>query len=49
MGEMVADAVLSVGVSAECLCDPTPTILAPTYRTADAIVNRYLKNLAPLA
>jgi len=47
MGEMVADAVLRVGVSAECLCDPTPTILAPTYRTAD--VNRYLKNLAPLA
>jgi gluconate 2-dehydrogenase alpha chain len=29
--------------------NPTPTILALTYRTADAIVNRYLKNPAPLA
>jgi len=29
--------------------NPTPTILALTYRTADAIVNRYLKNHAPLA
>jgi gluconate 2-dehydrogenase alpha chain len=29
--------------------NPTPTILALTYRTADAIVNRYLKNQAPLA
>jgi gluconate 2-dehydrogenase alpha chain len=29
--------------------NPTPTILAFTYRTADAIVNRYLKNPAPLA
>ncbi|HEY6386048.1 MAG TPA: GMC oxidoreductase [Candidatus Acidoferrum sp.] len=28
--------------------NPTPTILALTYRTADAIVNRYLKNPAPL-
>jgi gluconate 2-dehydrogenase alpha chain len=27
----------------------TPTILALTYRTADAIVDRYLKNPAPLA
>jgi gluconate 2-dehydrogenase alpha chain len=29
--------------------NPTPTILALTYRTADAIVNRYLKNPAALA
>lgn len=29
--------------------NPTPTILALTYRTADAIVNRYLKKPAPLA
>ena len=29
--------------------NPTPTILAITDRTADAIVNRYLKNHAPLA
>jgi gluconate 2-dehydrogenase alpha chain len=29
--------------------NPTPTILALTYRTADAIVNRYLKNPSPLA
>jgi gluconate 2-dehydrogenase alpha chain len=29
--------------------NPTPTILALTYRTADAIVNPYLKNPAPLA
>jgi gluconate 2-dehydrogenase alpha chain len=29
--------------------NPTPTILALAYRTADAIVNRYLKNPAPLA
>jgi gluconate 2-dehydrogenase alpha chain len=29
--------------------NPTPTILALTYRTADAVVNRYLKNPAPLA
>ncbi len=29
--------------------NPTPTILALTFRTADAIVNRYLKNPAPLA
>jgi len=29
--------------------NPTPTILALTYRTADAIVDRYLKNPAPLA
>jgi gluconate 2-dehydrogenase alpha chain len=29
--------------------NPTPTILALTYRTADAIVNRYLRNPAPLA
>jgi gluconate 2-dehydrogenase alpha chain len=28
---------------------PTPTILALTYRTADAVVNRYLKNPASLA
>jgi gluconate 2-dehydrogenase alpha chain len=28
---------------------PTLTLLALTYRTADAIVNRYLKNPAPLA
>jgi gluconate 2-dehydrogenase alpha chain len=29
--------------------NPTPTILALTYRTADAIVDRYLKNPGPLA
>jgi len=29
--------------------NPTPTILALTYRTADAIVNRYLKNAGALA
>jgi gluconate 2-dehydrogenase alpha chain len=29
--------------------NPTPTILAVTYRTADAIVNRYLKNPTALA
>lgn len=29
--------------------NPTPTILALTYRTADVIVNRYLKAPAPLA
>ena len=29
--------------------NPTPTILALTYRTADAIVNRYLKNSGALA
>jgi gluconate 2-dehydrogenase alpha chain len=29
--------------------NPTPTILALTYRTADAIVNRYLKNPSALA
>jgi len=29
--------------------NPTPTILALTYRTADTIVNRYLKNPAALA
>jgi gluconate 2-dehydrogenase alpha chain len=29
--------------------NPTPTILALTFRTADAIVNRYLRNPAPLA
>ena len=29
--------------------NPTPTILALTYRTADALVDRYLKNPAPLA
>jgi gluconate 2-dehydrogenase alpha chain len=29
--------------------NPTPTILALTYRTADAIVDRYLKNPATLA
>jgi len=29
--------------------NPTPTILALTYRTADALVNRYLKNPGPLA
>jgi gluconate 2-dehydrogenase alpha chain len=29
--------------------NPTPTILALTYRTADAIVNRYLKNPTALA
>ena len=29
--------------------NPTPTILALTYRTADAIVDRYLKKPAPLA
>ena len=29
--------------------NPTPTILALTYRTADAVVNRYLKNPAALA
>jgi gluconate 2-dehydrogenase alpha chain len=28
--------------------NPTPTILAFVYRTADAIVNRYLKNPGPL-
>jgi gluconate 2-dehydrogenase alpha chain len=29
--------------------NPTPTILALTYRTADAIVDRYLKKPASLA
>ena len=29
--------------------NPTPTILALTYRTADAIVDRYLKTPRPLA
>ena len=29
--------------------NPTPTILALTYRTADAILDRYLKKPAPLA
>jgi gluconate 2-dehydrogenase alpha chain len=29
--------------------NPTPTILALTYRTADVILNRYLKASAPLA
>jgi gluconate 2-dehydrogenase alpha chain len=29
--------------------NPTPTILAFVYRTADALVNRYLKNPGPLA
>jgi gluconate 2-dehydrogenase alpha chain len=29
--------------------NPTPTILAQTYRTADTVVDRYLKNPAPLA
>jgi gluconate 2-dehydrogenase alpha chain len=29
--------------------NPTPTILALTYRTADAIIDRYLKNPGPLA
>jgi gluconate 2-dehydrogenase alpha chain len=29
--------------------NPTPTILALTYRTADAIVERYLKQPGPLA
>jgi gluconate 2-dehydrogenase alpha chain len=29
--------------------NPTPTILALTYRTADAIVDKYLKKPAPLA
>jgi len=29
--------------------NPTPTILALTYRTADAIVDRYLKKPAPLS
>jgi gluconate 2-dehydrogenase alpha chain len=29
--------------------NPTPTILALTLRTADAIVNRYLKNPGPVA
>ena len=29
--------------------NPTPTILALTLRTADAIVGRYLKNPSPLA
>jgi gluconate 2-dehydrogenase alpha chain len=29
--------------------NPTPTILALTYRAADAIVDRYLKNPGPLA
>jgi gluconate 2-dehydrogenase alpha chain len=29
--------------------NPTPTILAFTYRTADALVNRYLKHPGPLA
>jgi len=29
--------------------NPTPTILALTYRAADAIVNRYLKNPSALA
>ena len=28
---------------------PTPTIIALTYRTADAIVDRYLKNPGALA
>jgi choline dehydrogenase-like flavoprotein len=29
--------------------NPTPTILALTYGTTDAIVDKYLKRLAPLA
>jgi hypothetical protein len=29
--------------------NPTPTILALTYRAADALVDRYLKKPAPLA
>jgi gluconate 2-dehydrogenase alpha chain len=29
--------------------NPTPTILAFVYRTADTLVNRYLKNPGPLA
>jgi gluconate 2-dehydrogenase alpha chain len=29
--------------------NPTPTILALTYRTADAVIDRYLKNPGPLA
>jgi gluconate 2-dehydrogenase alpha chain len=29
--------------------NPTPTILALTYRTADVVVNQYLKAPAPLA
>jgi gluconate 2-dehydrogenase alpha chain len=29
--------------------NPTPTILALTYRTADALVDRYLKKPRPLA
>jgi len=29
--------------------NPTPTILALTYRNADAFVDRYLKKPAPLA
>jgi gluconate 2-dehydrogenase alpha chain len=28
--------------------NPTPTILALTYRTADAVVERYLKTRGPL-
>jgi gluconate 2-dehydrogenase alpha chain len=29
--------------------NPTPTLLALTYRTAEAIVDKYLKRPAPLA
>jgi gluconate 2-dehydrogenase alpha chain len=29
--------------------NPTPTVLALTYRTADAFVDRHLKKPAPLA
>jgi gluconate 2-dehydrogenase alpha chain len=29
--------------------NPTPTILALTYRTADAIADRYMKKPGPLA
>jgi gluconate 2-dehydrogenase alpha chain len=29
--------------------NPTATILALTYRTADALIDRYLKNPGPLA
>ena len=28
--------------------NPTPTVLAFTYRTADAVIDRYLKKPGPL-
>jgi gluconate 2-dehydrogenase alpha chain len=33
----------------QCSANPTPTILAFTYRTADAIVDQYLKKPGMLA